>query len=135
MDISKVYEDQRARAMASFSDIVSEARVLRLDSGEPLKLRLEIINGSIVDIFYLSQTLSSWLRRCLRGELYCERSQVRLCRLSLREAKRLRGEAEANPEPVPHQIPRCARNRLRNPSVRGDCFTSFAMTGAQRLNL
>jgi hypothetical protein len=29
--------------MATFADIISDARVLRLDSGEPLKLRLEII--------------------------------------------------------------------------------------------
>jgi Family of unknown function (DUF6516) len=52
MDISQLYEDQRARAIATFPDIVSTARVLRFDSGEPLKLRIEIIDGSIVDIFY-----------------------------------------------------------------------------------
>lgn len=52
MDISKLYEDQRARAMTTFPDIVSEARMIRLDSGEPLKLRIEIIDGSIGDIFY-----------------------------------------------------------------------------------
>jgi len=38
--------------MTTFPDIVSEARMIRLDSGEPLKLRIEIIDGSIGDIFY-----------------------------------------------------------------------------------
>jgi hypothetical protein len=52
MDISTRYEDQPARAMATVPDIVSEVHVLRCDSGEPLKLRIEIIDGSIVDIFY-----------------------------------------------------------------------------------
>ena len=49
MDISTLYEDQRARAMAKFPDIVSEAQVLRFDSGEPLKLRIDIIDGSITE--------------------------------------------------------------------------------------
>ena len=48
--------------------------------------------------------------------------------MSLRGAQRLRGAAEANPE-----IPRVARNRLRNPmnsstyKIR-DCFAPLAMT-------
>lgn len=52
MDISKVYEDQRARAMATFPDMVNEARILRFDSGKPLTLRIESVDGSLVDIFY-----------------------------------------------------------------------------------
>jgi len=49
--------------------------------------------------------------------------------LSLREAKRLRGEAEANPE-----IPRFARNRLRNPNeVATPAFDRLAMTKKQAL--
>jgi len=72
MDISKLYEDQRARAMATFPDIVSEARVFRLDSGEPLKLRLEIIDGSIVDIFYSVTGKYSyhWERTLIDGSIY-----------------------------------------------------------------
>jgi hypothetical protein len=72
MDISKLYEDQRAQAMATFPDIVSEARVLRFDSGEPLKLRIEIIDGSIVDIFYSVTGKYSyhWERSLIDGSIY-----------------------------------------------------------------
>lgn len=45
MDILAVYEMQRGRALADFPDLVSEARLLRLASGTPLKLRLELIDG------------------------------------------------------------------------------------------
>jgi len=51
MDISHVYEAPCARALAAFPESVSDARVLRLDSGDPLQLRLAITDGSIVDIF------------------------------------------------------------------------------------
>jgi hypothetical protein len=72
MDISKLYEDQRVRAMATVPDIVSEARVLRFDSGEVLKLRLEIIDGSMVDIFYSVTGKYSyhWERSMLDGSIY-----------------------------------------------------------------
>ena len=72
MDISKIYEKQRARAMATFADIISDARVLRLDSGEPLKLRLEIIEGSILDIFYSVTGKYSyhWERTLIDGSIY-----------------------------------------------------------------
>ena len=58
--------------MATFPDIVSEARVLRLDSGEPLKLRLEIIDGSVVDIFYSVTGKYSyhWERSLIDGSIY-----------------------------------------------------------------
>ena len=72
MDISTVYEDQRVQAMAMFPDIVSEARILRLDSGDPLKLRLEIIDGSLVDIFYSVTGKYSyhWERTLIDGSIY-----------------------------------------------------------------
>lgn len=72
MDISKLYEDQRARAMTTFPDIVSEARMIRLDSGEPLKLRIEIIDGSIGDIFYSVTGKYSyhWERSLIDGSIY-----------------------------------------------------------------
>ena len=55
-----------------FPNIVSEAHVLRLDSGEPLKLRLEIIDGSIVDIFYSVTGKYSyhWERTLIDGSIY-----------------------------------------------------------------
>ena len=46
MNILQVYELQAKRAKERFSDVVSEAQILRLASGEPLKLRLEIVDGS-----------------------------------------------------------------------------------------
>jgi hypothetical protein len=72
MNILQVYEAQRARAKEQFSDIVSEAEILHVASGEPLKLRLEIVDGSIVDI-YLSVTGKysyHWERRLINGTLY-----------------------------------------------------------------
>jgi len=52
MDILKIYEAQLKRAREKFNDVVDEGVILRSESGEPLKLRLKIIDGSIVDIFY-----------------------------------------------------------------------------------
>jgi len=67
-----MYEEQRAQAIATFPDIVSDARVLRLDSGEPLKLRLEIIDGSVLDIFYSVAGKYSyhWERTLIDGSIY-----------------------------------------------------------------
>jgi hypothetical protein len=72
MDISSIYEAQRARALTTFGDIVSGARLLRLESGVPLKLRLEIIDGSLMDIF-LSVTgkyAYHWERTLIDGTIY-----------------------------------------------------------------
>lgn len=72
MDISAVYERQRAHALASFRDIVSEAHLLRLDSGIPLKLRLELVDGSIVDIFHsiTGEYSYHWERALIDGSIY-----------------------------------------------------------------
>jgi len=72
MNIWQIYELQAKRARQQFSDVVSEARILFLASGEPLKLRLEIVDGSIVDI-YLSITgrySYHWERRLVDGSIY-----------------------------------------------------------------
>ena len=46
--------------------------MLRFDSGEPLKLRIEIIDGSIVDIFYSVTGKYSyhWERSLIDGSIY-----------------------------------------------------------------
>jgi uncharacterized protein DUF6516 len=72
MGILQVYELQAKRAREEFGSVVSEAQILFLASGEPLKLRLEIIDGSIVDI-YVSVTGKysyHWERRMVDGTLY-----------------------------------------------------------------
>lgn len=72
MDIWTVYEAQARLARERFADIVAETEVLFLASGVPLKLRLEIVDGSIVDV-YLSVTgrySYHWERRLLDGSVY-----------------------------------------------------------------
>ena len=72
MTILKIYEDQRKRARERSNDIVSEAQILRLASGEPLKLRLEIVDGSVLDV-YVSVTGKCsyhWERRLVDGSIY-----------------------------------------------------------------
>jgi hypothetical protein len=72
MNIWQVYELQAKRAREQFSDVVSEAQILFLASSAPLKLRLEIVDGSIVDI-YLSVTGKysyHWERRLVDGSIY-----------------------------------------------------------------
>jgi hypothetical protein len=72
MDILKIYEEQSRRARERFKEIVSEARLLRLASGEPWKLRLEIVDGSVLDV-YVSVTGKysyHWERRLVDGSIY-----------------------------------------------------------------
>jgi len=51
---------------------VSEAEILYTESKEPLKLRLNIVDGSIVDIFYSTGGKYSyhWDRRIVNGSVY-----------------------------------------------------------------
>ena len=72
MDILKIYEAQLKRAREKFSDVVDEGVILHSESGEPLKLRLKIIDGSIVDIFYSVQGKYSyhWERGMIDGSIY-----------------------------------------------------------------
>jgi hypothetical protein len=51
MHISRTYEALRSIALDEFDDIVLDGKILRLSSGDPLKLRLSIIGGSFFDIF------------------------------------------------------------------------------------
>lgn len=74
MGILQVYELQAKRVKEQFSDVdvVVDVQILRLASGEPLKLRLEIVDGSIADI-YISETGKysyHWERRLVDGTIY-----------------------------------------------------------------
>jgi len=51
MSISTTYETLRAIARREFGDIVVSARIISLPTGMPLKLRLDIVDGSLLDIF------------------------------------------------------------------------------------
>jgi len=51
MDILKIHEAQLEKVREKFSDVIDSSIILRSESGEPLKLRLDMIDGSIVDVF------------------------------------------------------------------------------------
>lgn len=51
MDILEIYKRQLETAQDQFRDILINGIILYSESGEPLKLRLDIIDGSIVDVF------------------------------------------------------------------------------------
>lgn len=72
MAISEVYEGQLKIAREEFSEIVEDGQVLYSESGVPLKLRLAIIDSSIVDSFYSARGRYSyhWDRRAIDGSIY-----------------------------------------------------------------
>jgi hypothetical protein len=51
MDTLEIYKRQLEIAQEKFRDILINGIILYSESGEPLKLRLDIIDGSIVDVF------------------------------------------------------------------------------------
>ena len=73
MPILTIYEVLRAVALSEFADIVVSARIVSLPTGDPLKLRLDIADGSLVDVFISASGRYSyhWERRLTpRGDLY-----------------------------------------------------------------
>jgi hypothetical protein len=73
MPILTIYEVLRAVALSEFADIVVSARIISLPTGDPLKLRLDIADGSLVDVFISASGRYSyhWERRLTpRGDLY-----------------------------------------------------------------
>lgn len=71
MDILSIYDALLAWAAEQFSDVVIMGRILWLASGEPAKLRLAIVDGSLIDI-YLSITGKysyHWERRLIDGTI------------------------------------------------------------------
>lgn len=51
MAIFETYDALRRIAAVEFSDIILRADVLQLPSGDPLKLRLHLIDDSLIDIY------------------------------------------------------------------------------------
>jgi len=72
MAILKIYQRQLQIAKSKFNNIVDKGEILCTESDEPLKLRLNLIDGSIVDIFYSAKGKYSyhWERRIINGSIY-----------------------------------------------------------------
>ena len=72
MDTSEVYKRQLEVAKRDFPDVVEQGEILLSESGVPLKLRLSIVDGSVVDCFWSSSGKYSyhWDRRAINGSVY-----------------------------------------------------------------
>ena len=73
MPISTIYRALRTISLNEFADLVVSARIVSLPTGDPLKLRLDIVDGSLLDVFIsLSGRYSyHWERRLTSsGDLY-----------------------------------------------------------------
>lgn len=73
MTISTTYAALKTIALNEFGDVVASAQVMSLPTGDPLKLRLDIIDGSLLDVFISVTGRYSyhWERRLIgKGDLY-----------------------------------------------------------------
>jgi len=74
MTILTTYEALRIIALSEFADVVVKAQIVTLPTGDPLKLRLDIADGSLLDVFvsaggrYSYQSPSSPLRSSSSGD-------------------------------------------------------------------
>jgi hypothetical protein len=50
MSISATYETVRQIALTEFGEVVFAAEIMRLPTGDPRKLRLTLLDNSIIDI-------------------------------------------------------------------------------------
>ncbi len=71
MGILKVYLELESIAK-EFSEIVVDTRMIKLPSGEPLKLRVYIVDGSFLDVWISISGKYSyyWERRHIDGKIY-----------------------------------------------------------------
>ena len=72
MNTFEIYSKQLDLAREKFSHIVDDGTIIYTPAGLPQKLRLEIIDGSVLDVFVSSRHLYSyhWERRHLDGTIY-----------------------------------------------------------------
>jgi hypothetical protein len=73
MPILTTYRALRTIALNEFADVVVNARIVSLPMGDPLKLRLDIVDDSLLDVFISISGRYSyhWERRLTpRGDLY-----------------------------------------------------------------
>lgn len=67
------YEALQAISLHEFADVIVAAEVMSLPTGDPLKLRLDVIDGSLLDVFISASGRYSyhWERRLTTsGDLY-----------------------------------------------------------------
>lgn len=73
MPILDTYNALAAIALNEFADVVVNAQILALPTGDPLKLRLDIVDGSLFDVFISASGRYSyhWERRLIAaGDIY-----------------------------------------------------------------
>jgi hypothetical protein len=73
MPILAIYRALRTIALNEFADVVVSAQIVSLSTGDPLKLRLDIVDGSLLDVFISVSGRYSyhWERRLIsKGDLY-----------------------------------------------------------------
>lgn len=72
MDILQIYGDQLKLAKDEFTHLIESGEILYTPGGLPLKLRLTVIDGSLIDIFLSSSGRYSyhWERRPVDGTIY-----------------------------------------------------------------
>ena len=73
MPILDTYNRLATIALNEFADIVVNAQVFALPTGDPLKLRLDIVDGSLLDVFISTSGRYSyhWERRLITaGDIY-----------------------------------------------------------------
>jgi hypothetical protein len=51
MPISEIYRALRTIALTEFADVVVSARTVALPTGDPLKLRIDVVDGTLLDVF------------------------------------------------------------------------------------
>ncbi len=51
MPISEIYNKLATIALGEFQGIVLQAQIIRLPTGDPLKLRLDLVDGSFLDVY------------------------------------------------------------------------------------
>jgi hypothetical protein len=73
MPILPIYRALRTIALNEFAEVVVSAQILSLSTGDPLKLRLDIVDGSLLDVFISvsGRYAYHWERRLIsRDDLY-----------------------------------------------------------------
>jgi hypothetical protein len=73
MPISATYRALRTVALTEFADVIVSARIVALPTGDPLKLRLDVADGSLLDVFISVSGRYSyhWDRRLIsNGDIY-----------------------------------------------------------------
>lgn len=50
MSMLQIYEELEAIALADFADVIVSSQIMTLSTGDPLKLRLDVVDGSFLDL-------------------------------------------------------------------------------------